>query len=114
MHLWVLSQIKFKKKIIFPHAAFFWGILSREGVIINCPQKDLFHDPRDIIITSWMAFCDLVNNDSVFLLAIPLEKWTPLVVVRKDFSDMVRTISACLDCFIYIWRKFIMFIYKMI
>ena len=28
---------------------------SREGVIIKCPQNDLFYDCRDVIITSQMA-----------------------------------------------------------
>ena len=34
---------------------------------------------------------DLVdnNNDNLLLLAIPLEKWTPLVLVRNDLSNLL-------------------------
>ena len=44
----------------------------REGVIIDYPQKDLFHDPRDVIITSWMAVSDLADNDNVVPLAVQI------------------------------------------
>ena len=45
---------------------------SRVSIIINCPKKDLFLDPRDVIITSQMAVSDLVenNNDNVKPLAV--------------------------------------------
>ena len=36
----------------------------REGVIIDCPQKDLFHDPRDVIMISRMAVSDWADNDN--------------------------------------------------
>ena len=32
---------------------------SRECVIIECPQNDLFHDRSDIIITSQMAVINI-------------------------------------------------------
>ena len=35
----------------------------RVGVIIDCPQKDLFNDARDVIITSQMAVSEMVNDD---------------------------------------------------
>ena len=48
----------------------------RVGVIINCPQKYLFHDPCDANITSQIAVSELVNydKDNVLPLAVPLEK----------------------------------------
>ena len=66
-------------------------LITRVGVSDVSPQKYLFHDSCDVIITSRMAISDLVNNDNnnVLPLAVPLVKWTPLVVVRNDFSDVL-------------------------
>ena len=48
----------------------------RVGFSDNCPSRDIFYDPSDIIITSQMAVSDLVNNnnDNVLPLAVPLVK----------------------------------------
>ena len=34
------------------------------GIIIECPLNGLFHDARDVILTSPMAGCEMVNNDN--------------------------------------------------
>ena len=48
-----------------------------------CHKKDLFHDPCDVIITLRMAVNESVDkyNNNVLPLAIPLVKYTRLVVV---------------------------------
>ena len=39
----------------------------RVGVNIDCPPKDLFHDPRNVIITSQISISDLADNDNIVL-----------------------------------------------
>ena len=39
------------------------GFLSREGVIIECPLKDLFNNPCDIISQSRMAVRKLEDDN---------------------------------------------------
>ena len=40
------------------------GKFARKGVINVCSENDLFHDPGDVILTSWMAISEVVNNDN--------------------------------------------------
>ena len=40
------------------------GIFSREGVIIECPPNGLFHDARDIILTSGTDDREMEDNDN--------------------------------------------------
>ena len=35
------------------------GLVAREGVIIERPLNDLFHDRRDVILTSQMAVSNI-------------------------------------------------------
>ena len=39
------------------------GLVPRVGVIIDCTQNNLYHDARDIIITSQMAVRELDNDE---------------------------------------------------
>ena len=61
-------------------------IQPRAGVSDICPQKDLFHDPRDVIITSQMAISALVDNDKVLPLAV-------------SFPDKIDNIKEKIDHF---------------
>ena len=42
----------------------------RVGVINDCPQKDLFHDPCDVIIMSRMAISEVVILANVMIVII--------------------------------------------
>ena len=48
--------------------AFLQYLKPREGVIIECPQNGLFHDARDLILTSRMAPRDLADDDDLQML----------------------------------------------
>ena len=54
--------------------------LARVGVINVCSENDLYHNPRDVIITSQMAVSELVdnNNDNELPLAVQLVKFIHL------------------------------------
>ena len=43
---------------------------SRVGVIIDCHREGLFHDPRDVILTSQMAVSDLADNNNYNVVKI--------------------------------------------
>ena len=44
-------------------------LAPRKGVIMECPQNDLFHDPRDVILSSPTAIKELDDDDDD-------DKWT--------------------------------------
>ena len=60
----------------------------RESIINVCYENHLFHNPRDVIITSQIDVSELVDNDIVLPLAVPLVKYTPLVVVIMTFTNV--------------------------
>ena len=62
------NSVLFLPKLIPP------VLRSRVGVSDLCPQKYLFHNSCDVIITSQMAVSELVDNgnDNVLPLAIPI------------------------------------------
>ena len=44
------------------------GFTARVGVIIDCPQKDLFHNFMNVISTSKKAISEMVDSDNVWPL----------------------------------------------
>ena len=64
-------------------------LFSREGVIIECPQNDLFHNACDMIIASGMAVreLDYDDNDDEWLLGYILKELETLVVVKIMTSN---------------------------
>ena len=49
-------------------------LIARDGISDVCLKKDHFYNPRDIIITSWMAVSELGENNinNLLPLAVPL------------------------------------------
>ena len=41
------------------------GSESREGVIIKCPPKGLFHDACDVILTSGTGVGEMVDDNDI-------------------------------------------------
>ena len=66
----------------------------RVGIIINCPQKDLFHDPCDVIIISWMAtISQRLDSDLVRLSNCwPYCSESPIT----DFDPQLNPLKYCL------------------
>ena len=64
------------------------GIFSREGVIIECPPNGLFHDARDIILTSLTGVSEMVNDDD--------EDARPLVVQKEQ--RLMKSIISYILC----------------
>ena len=68
---WALGETKQEKaKIIFSEKAYL-GLHQeqycepRQGIIIDCPQKDLFHNLINVILTSRITISEMVDNDNV-------------------------------------------------
>ena len=48
---------------------------SKQGkVLLTFLWKRPFHNPHDVIITSWMAISEVVDNNNKLALGIPLEE----------------------------------------
>ena len=41
---------------------FEYKMIPKEGVIIECPQNGLFHDLMNVILTSWAAVSEMIND----------------------------------------------------
>ena len=54
---------------ILPKSGIHWlrfeTFFTRVGITDDCPQKNLFHHPRDVIITSQMANSEVVIISNV-------------------------------------------------
>ena len=79
---------------------------AREGVIIKCPQNDLFHDRRDIIIMSQMALSQIsltvAVNENVGTLLL-------LTCLNKRSSSIARTVTErqCMRNYLFIFNAYL-------
>ena len=57
--------------------------VARVGLIINCPQKDLFHNLVTVIITSQTVVSEMVDKDNEWLLVKMCVKLKLVVSMNK-------------------------------
>ena len=67
---------------------------ARVGVIIDCPQKDLFHDLMNVILMSRMALSEMADNkndkDWQLVSAKDWRFWEKSRILRHFLAENVR------------------------